>query len=1096
MAGQISGVVRRGPQVPMPEADPAYWDQQQADLASYRDKQEMANAAAVYEQMQRELRTYGRTLSEPQGARWTANTREGLGPIASQRMAAGDFPRGDQRGGLQWNRKPRKPSAIAKWANDKLKPDEVAEAIQSNVFDPLNRAGDTASYYIGPHATEAAKRSGEVGYIAGNMMPLVGDTLQLGQGLADYFSAGMEGDKWGMAKALGMGALGLSMFVPVGPGFGSMDDQLDDLPKWEKAKSMWDADPGTRDWDTARKIWKETGLTYVPGTADSFVKDVPDPVMRPEVQAQMMDPGSAWMGRWKEAFDGPEVSRYVPTVDDVPVYMENNPSIVSGRYQPIAGGGPSLSVEASTASIPYMDSWQKLYNAALHELQHHIFDVNGLPGGASPTALPEFVQQTYGNASFQDLMDGYQASTGEGFSNAVMRMADMDPMTRAVTMPYNAMPIPPEGPQWVRLISKPDADGMVTVTYGWADTTEPGGVNVRGTTRLRDKSGGKISKLVAGDELVDELKTVKKKGRISGMGPTSDELLQTALSTPRKISQRGTFVGAPPGVDTPDAENALINDIFNRLKGYEGTGERFYDASQEAVRQWTDDPQMARRFVSSSGHTSSMMSPLPNTNYAVKGMNQYAVGDDVNTGMFHNAQSPKVLEGFENDMLSPDPKTGQYSLHLLPPEYRPGDFSTYAFRGDAAVNPGRAVHDTWDRIVFGYPNAGGGSSDTEHLFMDRAYNKLVHMVSRDPALRAKYGTGPQAYERIQAALWDMVRRDAGKFDVLPMGDILDQTSGFTQMAAIPGRTTGASDALLNAPLNVKRQYTDEMFNAIATPDGANAPARALGMSPPMEEGFGPWQGMMEPNRTIRMAVASDGANAEKAINPSSAKMAKAVRHWNQFVLGQEGSGFTYPSTGGATKSTSDLVSIGDVKMDSPEAYNRAMREAEKVYGPQWADNVVVQPTPGSNDLMLKNISGRNNAEFGKMARDVSKGLGGGKISGMRDIGNDFTFVQFNDPSYRTLMDDTRNNPVLKRTFDEKVLPLFANVQAVSERWAKKMGVPANTVPDRVRRIFIEAGPRWPEAMDEAVKKGLIPAFAPFILYGAMRDQFGSEEGAK
>lgn len=610
----------------------------------------------------------------------------------------------------------------------------------------------------------------------------------------------------------------------------------------------------------------------------------------------------------------------------------------------------------------------------------------------------------------------------------------------------------------------------------------------------------------AGNRLTTEV--AKKATRRAGK--TSDELLQDALATPRKMNKSGDFMGAPPGISTPEAEQALINDLEKRLRN-NPNDDLFYDSSQGAIRNWTDDPVMARRFVSSSGHTSNMMSPLPNTNYAIKGMNQYAVGDDISTGMFYTAQSPKVKASFDADRLSADPKTGQYSYHLLPEEHRPADFGEYAWGGDRAVNPGRAVHDTWDKVAFGYPEkavkAPDGStkmsmpaaSDPEHLFMDRAYNKLLRQARRNPELRRRLGPLSKGYERAQSSLWGTARGDAEKFDVLPFDQIMNETSGFTQMAAIPGPSTGIVPALLNADLPTKQAYTDDMFKAFSTPDGANIPARALGMSPPMREGFGPWQGMMEPNRTIDFAVATNDGGLNKAIDPSSAKAAKTMRAWNQFLLGQEGSGFTAPRVDGAAKprdpkarpDMGDIASIAGVKVTTPGDFSRAMKAVEKTYGPKWADAVVVQQ--GRNgELLLKNITGKNNTEFQAAAGEVHRALGGTGQSRMRDVGNDFTYIQFDDPSYRTLMDETRNNPVLKKTFDEKVLPHVGRLQKVSEDWAKKMGVSADTVPDRVRRIFMTAGKNWPQAMDEAVKKGLIPAAAATFLYG----QLGSDRGTQ
>jgi hypothetical protein len=312
------------------------------------------------------------------------------------------------------------------------------------------------------------------------------------------------------------------------------------------------------------------------------------------------------------------------------------------------------------------------------------------------------------------------------------------------------------------------------------------------------------------------------------------------------------------------------------------------------------------------------------------------------------------------------------------------------------------------------------------------------------------------------------------------------------MAAIPGPSTGVDPSLLNAPLSVKRQYTDDMFGAIAAPDGGNVVARAYGLSPPMQEGFGPWQGMLEPNRQIEFGVGTIGSGGEKAIDPSSAKLETVVRNQNQFLLGQEGAGRTVPRADGATKKAGDLAVIRGVPMAGEADYTRAMQAVKQVYGPSWADNVVVQPSPDGG-LMLKNIAGGNNPEFHAAAKEVHKMLGGTGQNVMRDVGNDFSFVQFNDPSYRSLMDETRSNPKIKAVFDEKVLPSLPALQKASENWAKKMGVAADTVPDRVRRIFISAGDKWPEAMDEAVKKGIIPAFAVPFVYGAMRDQFAEEE---
>lgn len=635
------------------------------------------------------------------------------------------------------------------------------------------------------------------------------------------------------------------------------------------------------------------------------------------------------------------------------------------------------------------------------------------------------------------------------------------------------------------------------------------------------KKGGKLVEglvKTAGKKLTTDV--AKKASRKSEK--TSDELLQEALATPRKTSVRGGYVGAPPSVGTTEQEQALVGDLLQRLKDYKGNGTNFYDDFQGAIRNWTNAPQQGQRFATASGHTSNQMSPLPNTNHALKAMNQAAVNEPIKAGLYPNASGAKIADDFSTGKMSADPKTGQYTYHLLPPEMRPADFSEYAWGGERAVAPGRAVHDTWDKEAIGYPRNPQGkqnaASDTEHLFMDRVYNKMVRQARRDPKLRARLGTGSTTYERAQADLWDIERRKKEKFDVLPAPSLMEQNAGFTQMAAIPGPSTGIYSKLLNAPLDVKRQYTDAMFNAMSDSSGGNIPARALGMSPPMKEGFGPWQGMQEPNRVIKYGVGTVGGGADKAIDPASAKAFSAVRDWNQLGLGQEGAGLTVPRADGATKAGGDLATFSGANLDSPEAYQQAFAETEKAFGPGWADMAVVQPGM-EGGMMLKNISmGKDripNDKFHAMAQGVGAGMNGGGQGVLRDVGNDFRYVQFDQPgaspyvpdvwkkapqfqnptSYHRLLDDTRNTPNLKRAFDEKVLPAYANVQKESEAWAAKMGLPANTVPDRLRRILVEAGSAWPSAIDAAVKKGIIPAFAAAALYNGAA-QFGGEKGSK
>lgn len=844
---------------------------------------------------------------------------------------------------------------------------------------------------------------------------------------------------------------------------------------------------------------------------------------------------------------------------NAPVLFENYPEMrnwkvraaedggVAGSFQPPSDGtAPSVAAFAPKGfSIPKMYPHGATMQTVLgHELGGHGVDhFEGSSFGSFPDYVPKLVKEANPGVMPYDL---YRRAGGETWANMQGYRNSLDADAQGAISPYfdptgdlspggvsKYKEQYPRSMQWSQQLDSGGVygDGPFTFKQGFDPDVHMSPKDrpdlVPSPTGGRKKSSKAPPKFGMADDVVPATNGPRRGRSPIGFGgnggPNADELLQQAVSTPRKVSQRGGYVGAPPSISTPEQEAALVADIVGRLKSYKGSGTNFYDDFQSAIRNWTGDATIAQKFATASGHTSNQMSPLPNTTHALKAMNQDAVGYPVKAGLYPNASGKKITEDFADGTMSADPKTGQYTYHLLPDEYRPTDFASYAYGGERAVSPGRAVHDTWDKEAFGYPRGPGGkqsaASDTEHNFMDRIYNKVVREARRDPELRARLGTGNRTYERAQADLWDIERQKQEKFDVLPAAKIMQENSALTQVAAIPGPSTGISRKLLDAPLATKNQYTDEMMSAFSDAQGRNTAAAAIGMTPPMEKGLGQWDGMMEPNRAVRYGVGTVGSGADKALDPASKVGMGAVRDWNQIAFGQEGGGITAGRSDGATQASSNLAIIG-APLKSYNDYDRAFMAVQQHFGPDWQYKVVVQP--GKNgEVVLKNISyGKNamsNEKFNKAASQVSGSLSPGGKSGIeRDVGNDFRYVQFDQPgssqyvpdvfkqapafqnpdSYHRLFDDTRNNPKLKGTFDEKVIPGLREIQDVSNAWEKSHGIPANTVIDRVRKIISDAGPAWPNALDAAVKKGIIPAFAGAALLGGAGGQFGNEEGVQ
>jgi hypothetical protein len=1019
--------------------------------------------------------------------------------------------------------------------------DQTRQKVASAIDKPVQKLGKIVDYYAGPHASEALGRAGQAGDIAASMTPVLGDIRDmttLGVEAVDDLMAGEYG-----SAAMNVGLAGSTLLpaIFIGP-------KAKNFPHNRAADAMDMLRQGV-DPETIRT---QTGIVFDAEGIPRF--EISDANAKLTPKGERFAKGGAIDSRspmmpFGVAYDHPELFDNYPQLMDYPTRFADDGG-PAGAFYP-AYGGKNPQVEAyglvEGPAAPNYKAPKNLQQVILHEGQHAVDDIENASMGSMPANVPREVMDAFPGVTDYQL---YRRAGGETLANTTAARAYLDDDMRGAISPYHSGSGPlsgyqeqfPRSEQWSETMhpgsSWDDPRGTRTVARPAFDPANP---NAPRPDYLwggpSGGYGGASREPVMGS--VEEAATPaprngpRRRGAISGLsrgmgdngGPTftDEELLAQAVGTPRKQLQ-GNYIGAPPGIGSPEAEQALIDDLLERIRTYEGGGEGFYTDAQDTVRQWTDDPVMARRFASASGHTSNQMSPLPNTTHALKAMNQYAAGQPVKAGLYPNASGAKAAESMATDTLSPDPKTGQYSYHLVPPEYRPENFGDYAFGGERAVSPGRAVHDTWDKEAFRYaPGAGGkqnAASDTQHLFMDRVYNKVVREVRRDPALRQKYGTGPMTYETVQAALWDIERRQQGKFDVLPFADIFDQNTSFTQMAAIPGPSTGVGPELLNAPMSTKRQYTDDMFRAISTPDGASAIHRAYGMSPAMQEGFGPWQGMMEPNRRIDYAIGSTGSGKSKAIDPASDVVERAARNQTQLFLGQEGAARTAPRSDGATANAADLATIRGVPLKSESDYQRAFNAVEQVFGPGWADSVVVQPT--RDGLMIKSLGG-GGKEFHGAAAEVHRLLGGTGAGMQRDVANDFSFVQFNEPSasryapdvwkrayqpgldqrgeifpnegsYHRLLDETRTNPAIRATFEEKVQPRAGVVQQTSEDWAKQLGTTADTIPDRVRRILSTAGRNWPQALDEAVRKGVIPAFVAGAVYQQMGgDQLAGEE---
>ncbi len=605
------------------------------------------------------------------------------------------------------------------------------------------------------------------------------------------------------------------------------------------------------------------------------------------------------------------------------------------------------------------------------------------------------------------------------------------------------------------------------------------------------------------DAINTHMKSLAGTSKVLDLGEVTDRGVPARTITEptalRKTSVGGDrYVGAPPGVNTPEAEEALIRKVMDYAK--RGThGADFYTEFQDQIRNNTRDPVKAKRFAGGSGITSQDTDPKSNTNFAFKAMNQYEMGEPIRSGRYPNNVQGKLVTAFnEGRILSEDPKSGQYAYNMLPKEFRPTDAEHTALSGyDQAWRP---VNDQHMFALFGYPEGSqGGANMTRHQYMDRIQFEAIRRLNAEAQANAP-GIGGEAPrigeywnpETGQAAAWETQRGASGE----TAKGYFDASKARTQMAAIPGRTTGVSDDLLRAPLKTKEQYTNEMQQALDDGSGGNAIMRRLGFSGPVRRGYGPWQGEMEPNMVIDLALGNSGSGMNRTVDPASDKMMRTGRRWNQVGLGQEASGASQPyQAGNITVAGSDLASVDNFALATKDDYDRAYQMAGKVFGPGWENKVVIMPSQ-DNTLLIKNISGSPGKDFMAQVGQFGEAGKGRDVLGQFDNARwDISpeeAARRSTPddtvtSYRSLLDETANDPHLNDIFVKDIIPVYKRIQDVSDVWGTKTGQGADTVADRLRRIIIEGGSNWRGAIDAAVKKGIIPVVAGVIAAEALQD---------
>jgi hypothetical protein len=406
--GRISGL----PSVPVITPGPT-----QADIDLVREKEAMANAAQRYNEMQRELTTYGRTLDDPQGSSWTGNTAQGMGPIASARKATGDLPEGPQMGSGD-----RKKAGKSGW-------DKKREKVAAAIDNKLQGAGKAVDKVIGPHASQGLGRIAQAGDIAKYAIPVVGDMIDISETAQGLVNNAMEGDWLGMA---GWGAAGAASLLPamfIGPAAKNFpvknaDDAYDLLKQG--------VDPET--------IRARTGIIFDASGIPRF--EIDDSKARLTPKGERFAKGAAIDKRsppmpFDQAFDHPELFENYPQMRNYMTRFAEDGGPAGAFYPAWGGQGPEVEAYGSFDQPAFgYKAPKNLQQVIMHEGQHAVDNIEDAAFGSMPGTVPKEIRDKYPNLSEFQL---YKRAAGETLADTTAMRANLDADQRGAISPYHGV---------------------------------------------------------------------------------------------------------------------------------------------------------------------------------------------------------------------------------------------------------------------------------------------------------------------------------------------------------------------------------------------------------------------------------------------------------------------------------------------------------------------------------------------------------------------------------------------------------------------------------------------------------------------------------
>jgi len=321
---------------------------------------------------------------------------------------------------------------------------------------------------------------------------------------------------------------------------------------------------------------------------------------------------------------------------------------------------------------------------------------------------------------------------------------------------------------------------------------------------------------ILGADRTEILDAAKKAGGDIGAEVGGFLLSRRSSKGPFRRTKAGKYIGAPPGLETPQAVEGLIRKLRNLAKEGE-VGRFWYEESSDAIMQRTGgDREKARKVAGVLAIYSAGSDLKGGTTMALHAWSKFQAGHPIIVGK--PDLDEKALNWLVNDVMPSESneKILNFYNNLMRQIYNDPSFGQ---------NEQGVTADRWMARAFGYDT--DRIRDAQYEFIEKATRMIADRLGWEP-------------QQVQAAIWVATRakkkqkpgeslREALKRSKMSFRDTLSNHAAQISWEAAPSSSLELMKEVRSAPIEQQIEFQLAISRALTDEHGNDLLAKELGL---------------------------------------------------------------------------------------------------------------------------------------------------------------------------------------------------------------------------------------------------------------------------